>query len=87
MVWCPNLFKNFAQFVMMHTVKGFSIVDETEVDVFLEFPCFFYDITDVGNLISGSSAFYKPSLKICNFSAHVLLKSSLKDFEHSLASM
>ena len=77
---------------MIHTVKGFGVVNEAEVDVFLllkqvEFPCFLHDPTNVGNFISGSSAFYKPSLKICNFSAHVLLKSSLKDFEHSLASM
>ena len=72
---------------MIHTVKGFSVVSEAEVDVFQESSCFFYDITDVGNLISGSSAFYKPGLNIWNSSAHVLLKSSLKDFEHSLANM
>ena len=66
--------------------KGFSIVNEAEVDVLLEFPCFFYDPTDVGNFISGSSAFYKYSLYIWNFSVHVLLKPSLKDFEHYLAS-
>ena len=74
---------------MIHTVKGFSIVNEAE-DVFLEFSCFFYDLTDVGNLtanISGSSAFSKCSLYIWKFSVHILLKPSLKDFEHYLASM
>ena len=79
--------KNFPQFVVIHTVKGFRIVNKTEVDVFLEFPCFLYDPTNVGNLISGSCAFSKPSLYIWNFSVHVLLKPSLKDFEHYLASM
>ena len=82
-----HLLKNFPQFVMLHTVKGFSIVNETEVDVFLEFSCFFYDPTDVGNLISGSSAFSKSSLNIWNFSVRILLKPSLEDFEHYLASM
>ena len=79
--------KNFPQFVVIHTVKGFHIVNKTEVDVFLEFPCFLYDPTNVGNLISGSCAFSKPSLYIWNFSVHVLLKPSLKDFEHHLPSM
>ena len=87
MVWYSHLFKNFPQFVVMHTVKGFSIVNEAEVDVSLEFSCFFYDPTDVGNLISGSSAFSKSSLYIWKFSVHILLKSSLKDFEHYFASM
>ena len=87
MVRYSHLFKNFPHFVVIHTVKGFSTVNETEVDVFLEFPCLFYDPTDVGNLISGSSAFSKSSLNIWNFSVHVLLKPSLKDFEHCLASM
>ena len=68
---------------MIHTVKGFSIVLEAEVDVFLEFPCFLYDPTNVGNLISGSSAFSKPSLYIWKFSVHVLLEASLKDFERN----
>ena len=77
--------KKFPQFVVIHTVKGFSIVNEAEVDIFLEFSCFFYDPTDVGNLISGSSAFSKLSLNIWIFSVHVLLKPSLKDFEHDLA--
>ena len=63
-VWYFHLCKNFPQFVVIHTVKGFSVVNEVEVDVFLEFPCFFYDPTDVGNLISGSAAFSKPSLYI-----------------------
>ena len=80
-----HLLKNFPQFAMMHTVKGFNIV--SEADVFLEFSCFFCDPINVGNLISGSSAFSKSSLYICNFSVHILLKPSLKDFKHYLASM
>ena len=87
MVLHAHLFKNFPQYVVIHTVKGFSIVNEAEVDVFLELCCFFCDPTDVGNLISGSSAFSKFSLNIWKFSVHVLLKPSLKDFEHYLASM
>ena len=75
------------QFVVMHTVKGFSVVNETEVDVSLQFSCFFYAPTDVGNLISGSSAFSKSSLNIWKFSVYVLLKPSLKDFKHYFASM
>ena len=86
-VWYSHLFKNFPQFVVIHTVKGFSIVNEAEIDVFLEFSCFSYDPMDVGNLISGSSAFYKSSLYIWKFSVHVLLKSSLKDFEHHFANV
>ena len=86
-VWYSHLFKNLPQFVVIHTVKGFSIVNEAEVDIFLEFSCFFYDPADVGNLFSGSSAFSKSSLFIWKFSVHVLLKPSLKDFEHYLASM
>ena len=86
MVQYSHLFKNFPQFVVVHTVKGFSAVNEAEVDVFLEFSCFFYDPIDVGNLISGSSAFSKSSLYIWKFSVHVLLKPSLKDFEHYFAS-
>ena len=77
-----HLLKNFPQFVVNHTVKGFSVVNEAEVDVFLEFSRFFYDPVDVGNLISGSSAFSKSSLYIWKFSVHVLLKPNLKDFEH-----
>ena len=72
---------------MIHTVKGFGIVNKTEIDVFLELSCFFDDPTDVGSLISGSSAFSKSSLNIWKFSVHVLLKPSLKNFEHYLASM
>ena len=72
---------------MIHTVKGFGIVDKAEVDVFLEFSCFFYDPTDVGNLISGSFAFSKSSLNIWKFSAHILLKPGLENFEHYFASM
>ena len=77
-VWCSHLFKNFPQFALIHTVKGFSIVNEADIDVFLEFSCFLYDPTDVGNLISGSSAFSKSSLKIWKFSVHILLKPSLE---------
>ena len=75
------------QFVVIHTVKGFSAVNKAEVDAFLEFSCFFYDPTDVGNLISGSPAFSKSSLYIWKFSVDVLLKPSLKGFEHYFASM
>ena len=87
MVWDSHLLKNFPQFVVIHTFKGFSIIDEAEVDAFLEFSCFFYDPMDVGNLISGSSAFSKSSSNIWKFSVHVLLKPSLKDFEHYLANV
>ena len=81
MVWYSHLFKNIPQFVVINTVKGFSIVNEAEVDVFKEFPCFFCDPMDVGNLIPGSSAFSKFSLYIWKFSIHGLLKPSfLKDF-------
>ena len=86
-VSCSYFFKNFQHFVMIHTVKGFSIVNEAEVDVFLEFSWFFYDPTDVGNSICGSSAFSKSSLYIWKFSVHVLLIPCLEDFEHYLASM
>ena len=71
------------QFVMIHTVKGFQVISEAEVDIFLEFPCFFYNPTNVGNLISGSSAFSKPCLYIWKFSVHILLKPSLKAFQHN----
>ena len=84
-IWYSNLLMNFPQFIVIHTVKGFSIV--TEADVFLKFSCFFYDPLDVGNLICGSSAFCKSSLYIWTFSFHVLLKPSLKYFEHYLASV
>ena len=81
------LFKNFPQFIVIHTVKGFSVVSEAEVDVFLEFSCFLYDPVDVSILISGSSAFSKSSLYIWKISVHILLKLSLKDFEHNLISL
>ena len=86
MVWYSHLFQNFSVFVI-HTVKGFSIVNEAEVDVFLELSSFFDDATDVGSLISGSSAFSKFSLNIWKFSLHILLKLGLENFEHYFASM
>ena len=87
MVWYSHLSKNFPQFVVIHTVKVFSIVNEAEVDIFLEFSCFFYDPTNVGDLISGSSVFSKTILNIWNFMVHVLLKPSLENFEHYIASV
>ena len=87
MVWYSYLFQNFPQFIVIHTVKGFGVVNKAEVDVFLGFSCFFYDSTDVGNLISGSSAFSKCSLSIWKFSVHILLKPSLENFEHYFASV
>ena len=87
MVWYSHLLKSFPEFVMIHTVKGFGVVNKAEVDVFLEFSCFFDDPTDVGNLISGSSAFSKSSLNIWKFTVHVLLKPSLENFEHYFAGM
>ena len=86
-VWYSYLFQNFPQFVVIHTVTGFSIVNKAEVDVFLEFPCFLHDPMNVDNLISGFSAFSKSSLYIWKFSVHVLLKASLKDLGHKLTSM
>ena len=91
-VWYSHLFNNFPQFVMIHTIKGSGVVNKAEVDLlfiyfFLEFSCYFCDPTDVAILISGFSAFSKPRLYIQKFSVHVLLKPSLKDFEHYLASM
>ena len=87
MVWYSHLFKNFPQFVVIHTVEDLSIVNKAEVDVFLEFFCLFYDPMDVSYLISDFSVFSKISLYIWKFSVHVLLKPSSKDFEHYLASM
>ena len=87
MVWYSHLFKSFLQFVVIHTVKGFSIGNEAEVDVLLEFFCFCCKPVDVGNLIFVSPAFSKSSLYIWKFSVHMLLKPSLKDFEHCLANM
>ena len=87
MVWYSHLFQNFPQFIVTHTVKGFDIVNKAEIDVFLELSCFFHDPADVGNLMSGSSAFSKTSLNIRKFTAHVLLKSGLENFEHYFTSM
>ena len=87
MVWYSHLIKNFPQFVVIHTAKGFGMVNKAEVDDFLEHSCFFNDPTDVGNLISGSSAFSKPSLNIWKFLVHVLLKPGLENFEHYFASV
>ena len=80
MAWYSHFLKNFPQFVVIHTVKGFGIVKKAEIDVFLELSCFFHDPEDVGNLISGSSAFSKSRLNIWKFSVHILLKPRLKDF-------
>ena len=82
MVCYSHLFKNFSQFVVIHIVKGFGIVNKAEIDVFLELSCFSYDPADVGNLISGSSAFSKASLNIWKFTVHRLLKSGLENFEY-----
>ena len=87
MVWYSHLFKNFPQFIAIHTVKGFDIVNKAEIDVFLELACFFDDPTDVGNLIFGSSAFSKFSLNICKFMVHVVLKPGLENFDHYFASV
>ena len=87
MVWYSYLFKDFTQFVVIHTVKGFGLVNKGEIDVFLELSCFFDDPTKVGNLISGSSAFSKSSLNIQKFTVHVLLKPGLENFEHYFSSM
>ena len=86
MVLYAHLFKNFPQFVVIHTVKGFSIINKVEVDVFLEFSCFFGDPVDVGNLISGSYAYSKSSLNIWRFMVHILLKPGLENSEHYFAS-
>ena len=86
-VWYSCLLKNFPQFLVIHTVKGISVVNEVDINVFLEFSCFFHDPMDAGNLISGSSVFSKFSLYIWKLLVHILLKPSLKDFEHFLASI
>ena len=85
MVWYSHFLKNFPQFVVIHTVKGFGVVNKAEVDVFLELSCFFDDPADAGNMISGSSAFSKCNLNIWKFTVHILLKPGLENFEHHLA--
>ena len=87
MVWYSHLFQNFKQFIVIHSVKCFGIVNKADIDVFLELSCFFDDPADVGNLISGSSAFSKTSLNIWNFTVYVFLKPGLENFEHYFASM
>ena len=87
MVWYSHLFQNFPQFVVSHTVEGFGIVNKAEIEVFLDLSCFLDDPADVGNLISGSSAFSKSSLNIWKLTVHVLLKSGFEDFEHYIASV
>ena len=87
MIWYSYLLQNFPQFIVIHTVEGFGIVNKAEKDVFLELSCFFDDPADVVNLISGYSAFSKTSLNIWKFSAHVVLKSGLENFEHYFTSM
>ena len=87
LVLYSHLLKNFPQFVVIHTVKGFGIISKAEVDVFLELSCFFYDPADVGNLTSVSSAFSKSSLNIWKFTVHILVKPGLENFEHYFASM
>ena len=86
-VWYSHLFQNFPQFIVIHTVEGFGIVNKAEIDVFLELSCFIDDLVDVGNLISGSSAFSKTSLNIWKFTVHVLLKPGLENFEDYFTSM
>ena len=87
MVWYSHLFQNFPQFIVIHTVKGFGIVNKAEIDVFLELSCFFDDPTDVGNLISGSSAFSKSILNIWKLMVHVLLEPGLENFKHYFTSV
>ena len=87
MVWSSHLFQNFPQVIVIHTVKGFGIVNKAEIDVLLELSCFFHDPVDVGNVISGSSVFFKTSLNIWKFTVHVLLKPGLENFEHYFTSM
>ena len=87
MVWYSHLFQNFPEFIVIHTVKGYGIVNKAEIDVFLELSGFFHDPADVGNLISGSSAISKASLNIWKFTVHILLKPGLENFEHYFTSM
>ena len=86
-VWYSCIFKNFPQFVVIYTVKGFGVVYKAEVDVFLELSCFLDDPADVDDLISGSSTFSKSSLNIWKFTVHILLKPGLENFEHFFTSM
>ena len=86
-IWYSHLLKNFPQFFVIYTVKSFSIVNQAEVNVFMELSCFFYDPMDVGNLISGSSTFSRTSLNIWKFTVHILLKPGLENFEHYFASV
>ena len=86
-VWYANVFQNFPQLIVIHTVKGFGIVNKAEIDVFLELSCFFHDSVDVGNLVSDSSAFSKTSLNIRKFTVHILLKPGLENFEHYFTSV
>ena len=87
MVWCSHLLQNVPQFIVVHTVKDFDIVNKAEIDVFLELSCFFHDPADVGSLTSGSSAFSKTSLNIRKFTVHILLKPGLENFEHYFVSV
>ena len=87
MVWYSHLFQNFAEFIVIHTLNSFDLVNKAEVDIFLELSCFFHDPADVGNLIFGSSAFSKTSLNIWKFTVHILLKPGLENFEHYFTSM
>ena len=87
MVWYFHIFKNFLQFVVIHRVKGFGMVNKAEIDVFLELSCFFKYPVDVSNLISGSSAFSKSSLNIWKFMVHILMKPGLENYEHHFDSV
>ena len=87
MVWYSHLFQNVLQFIVIHMVKGFGVVNKSEIDIFLEFSCFFDDPTEVGNLISGSCAFSKTSWNIWKFTVHILLKPRLENFEHYFTSV
>ena len=87
MVWYSHIFQNFPRFIVIHTVKGFGIVNKAEIDVFLKLSCFFDDPVDVGNLISGSSAFSKTTLNTWKFTVHILLKPVLENFEHYFTSV